>query len=416
MKHKLSKPYIDKLQPQSKQYAIRDTKVTGLGIRVSPGGRKSFFYEFRIFGRNRTISIGVYGKITLTQAEKAAKQHAATVASGVDPVEVKRKAERQKQRETYTLERAFQDYIAAPVKKGRGKGKSKKPGTIKDIEKQRDKFKDWLNLPVSSITRKMVKARYTRLSKTSVAQANLAMRYLRAALNHVIQDSDDDENPILARNPVNKLTDTSAWQTVERRSSYILSELMPQWFESVTNLDAINHGDIQRDCLLLMLFTGIRPSEAIDLRWDGVDFNNRTLTFRDTKSRRDHTLPLTEWLSDLLIQRESLSGSEYVFSTPEGYRLKDVRPAQSKIKEDTNIQFMPTDLRRTFITKAESLGLSTYSLKRLLNHTQADDVTGGYVQIEIDRLRDPMQRTEDAILRDAGVKSADVIELRAATK
>ena len=58
----------------------------------------------------------------------------------------------------------------------------------------------------------------------------------------------------------------------------------------------------------------------------------------------------------------------------------------------TGIKFRCHDLRRTFITIAESLDIPHYALKALLNHSMGNDVTGGYVVMSVDRLREPMQR------------------------
>ena len=62
------------------------------------------------------------------------------------------------------------------------------------------------------------------------------------------------------------------------------------------------------------------------------------------------------------------------------------------------IEFTQHDLRRTFITVAESLDISYAALKRLLNHSDGSDVTGGYLQITTDRLRDPMERISKRLL------------------
>ncbi len=55
----------------------------------------------------------------------------------------------------------------------------------------------------------------------------------------------------------------------------------------------------------------------------------------------------------------------------------------------TGIFFSSHCLRRTFATIGESLDISRYSLKRLLNHKINDDadVTAGYVVPNLDRLR-----------------------------
>lgn len=70
------------------------------------------------------------------------------------------------------------------------------------------------------------------------------------------------------------------------------------------------------------------------------------------------------------------------------------------------------DLRRTFITVAESLDIPAYALKRMLNHKMQNDVTAGYIIADAERLRKPMQQITDVLLKLMGVKrSAEIIEL-----
>jgi hypothetical protein len=61
------------------------------------------------------------------------------------------------------------------------------------------------------------------------------------------------------------------------------------------------------------------------------------------------------------------------------------------------------DLRRTFITVAESLDISACAMKRLLNHNMSADVTAGYIISAVERLRKPMQQVTDFIVKAAGI-------------
>ena len=71
------------------------------------------------------------------------------------------------------------------------------------------------------------------------------------------------------------------------------------------------------------------------------------------------------------------------------------------------------DLRRTFITIGESLDISAYALKRMLNHKMTNDVTAGYIITDVERLRAPMQKITDYILTRIGQKEkADVIPMQ----
>ncbi|MFX8543023.1 hypothetical protein ABTM06_20225, partial [Acinetobacter baumannii] len=68
--------------------------------------------------------------------------------------------------------------------------------------------------------------------------------------------------------------------------------------------------------------------------------------------------------------------------------------------------------RRTFITIAESLDISAYALKRLLNHKMTNDVTAGYIVTDFERLRKPMQEITDHLLKCMELKQTPIIPLR----
>jgi hypothetical protein len=60
--------------------------------------------------------------------------------------------------------------------------------------------------------------------------------------------------------------------------------------------------------------------------------------------------------------------------------------------------YSPHSLRRTFVTVAESLNLSAYTLKALVNHSFGSDVTAGYIGRDIERLREGMSQVADRLL------------------
>ncbi len=70
--------------------------------------------------------------------------------------------------------------------------------------------------------------------------------------------------------------------------------------------------------------------------------------------------------------------------------LVEPSKAMLRVAKLSSINFTVHDLRRTFITTAESLDIPVYALKRLLNHKMANDVTAGYIVIDVERLRKPM--------------------------
>ncbi len=78
--------------------------------------------------------------------------------------------------------------------------------------------------------------------------------------------------------------------------------------------------------------------------------------------------------------------------------MVEPRKQMAKVIQESGVHFTVHDLRRTFITVAESLDISAYALKRLLNHKMNNDVTAGYIIKDAERLREPMQKISDYLL------------------
>ena len=72
---------------------------------------------------------------------------------------------------------------------------------------------------------------------------------------------------------------------------------------------------VARDYLLLLLFTGLRRTEAATLRWGDVDFVERVIRLpaARTKAGRKLDLPMTDIVRDLLVARRAIGKEEYVF-------------------------------------------------------------------------------------------------------
>ena len=64
----LTKKFIDQLDIPENIQVFHDTKVTGLQLRVSPKGSKTFYLYFRTkSGKQKRPKLGVYGILTVEQ-------------------------------------------------------------------------------------------------------------------------------------------------------------------------------------------------------------------------------------------------------------------------------------------------------------------------------------------------------------
>jgi integrase len=405
---KITKSYVDKLStPETGQAFIRDAELKGFAVRVTSSGSKSFILEKRIDGKVKRLTLGRYPELTVEQARKEAHKLLGQIAMGRNPPAEKKSESLQ----GITLQQAFEDFIAVR--------KQLKARTLYDYQRiMKTVLVDWQNKAMLKISKDMVAKRHSKIgAEHGKAHANLAMRFLRALYNFAIaQYEDGNGNSVLRENPVIRLTQTRAWYRVERRQTVIKPHELEPWFNAIMHLknDAISQNrETIRDYLLLVLLTGLRREESASMTWNNIDLKAKTLKVIDTKNHLDHTLPLSDFLYDLLQQRKNTAINEYVFQRANGAGyISEQRKQIAKVIKGSGVSFTIHDLRRTFLTIAESLDIPAYAVKRLANHKMSNDVTAGYIVADVERLRQPMQKITDYILKCAGYKpSATVTNL-----
>ena len=386
------------IPPPDGRVTYYDTETNGFNLRITGTGTKSFSVHRRIKGgRPERITLGKFPALPLEEARKKALEVLSELAQGHSvAVQI-----RHQKGDDITLGKVFSDYLEAR--------KNLKPSTIADMRAAINAtFSDWLEKPVTRITPAMVEQRHKERGQKSEARANLAMRYLRALLNFAQVKYAHDGISILPSNPVKKLSETRAWYRVERRQTILKAHELAPWFKAVLALPRPH----VRDYLLFVLLTGLRKEEALGLKWEHVDIGNRTITILDPKNHHDHILPLSDYLQELLNQRKAESSSEYIFSDANGRCITNFHYAHASIEKASGISFCIHDLRRTFATVAESLDIPAYALKRLLNHANNSDVTAGYIVATPERLREPMQKITDYLLKAGRLReTAKVIDI-----
>lgn len=393
---KLTKAFVEKaaLPIDKDQIFYRDSELKGFALRVTATGAKSFVVETLIGNKVKRMTLGKYGKLTTEQARIEAKKLLGKIATGIDPI-----AERkEKKAQSISLQETLDAYLIAR--------KELKPSTVLDYNRlMKQVFSDWQNKPLLEITKDMIAKRHRVFGEKSKARSNSAMRLLRALFNFASGEYEDSKGrSLIPDNPVKRLSHTRAWYRIDRKQTVIKTHELPAWYDAVMNVkDERSSGksSILRDYFLLLIFTGLRRQEAIELTWDKIDFLGKTITITDTKNHHTHVLPLSDFLFELLKNRKAMSDPDiqYVFpgNGKTGYNVEP-RKVMNKIIEQSGVTFTLHDLRRTFITVAESLDIAAYALKRLLNHKMTQDVTAGYIVMDVERLRVPMQKITDHLL------------------
>ena len=395
MSDKLTKTFVESiLFPDTGQTFYRDSQLKGFGLRVGKNS-KVYFAESKIDTKTIRVTIGHHGLFTSEQARLEARSILGMMARGINPNDV----DKARKAKGVTLVEAYKAYLVARS--------SLKPRTIYDYDRFiKTHYLDWNNKPITEISKDMIERKHREIGERSEAQANLSMRFMRALFNFAIGQYEDSSGcPTISDNPVKRISQTRAWYRVDRRQTVIKPHDLYSWFKAVNALPTLSNGlnrQAVKDYLLLLIFTGLRREEGLALQWRDIDFKARTLTIPDPKNRQAHTLPLTEFLFDLLKKRytNNLTGNSFVFAGRgiKGY-MDDPNKQMKLVIEASGVIFTPHDLRRTFITIAESLDISAYALKRLANHKMTNDVTAGYIIGDAERLRTPMQQVTDYLIK-----------------
>lgn len=396
---KLTKPTVTNapLATDPPQYIIWDTETKGFGLRVSRQ-TKSFIFKGRVHGKVRKVTIGSASDLTVSKARDKANAYAVEMRAGTDP-----KARKARDSATeITLRDSLDDYLDSNRRL-----KDRTRDEYRAVIKR--KLSDWLDKPLATITPQMVKRRYQKLTEEAPTQGDYAFRVFRIACNNAIGLMEDaGATPIT--NPCRVLGRQKMWRGVVRKQSVIPPDRLPDWWRTASELA---EGDrAVADFFRFLLLTGLRKSEALNLKWRDVDMKRRTMTIHETKNKRVLTLPIADHVLELLTERHLDRGQrEYVFESSRG-RVSNVRYFQEDMNRLTGLWITPHDLRRTFLSIGADI-LPELVLKRLVNHVNSANVTEGYVIKSVDDLRDAMQRLETRTLQLARVidPKAKVIDL-----
>jgi integrase len=387
---RFTKRAIDTLpHPEKGQVLYRDEMLRGFGLRAGAQS-KVYFAEGQVQNRTRRVTIGRADVVGVDAARKRALGILSDMAMGVDPNAEKRRVEQ----ESVTLSQAFDRFFATRT-------------TIADSTREIYKrtvglyLKDWRRTPVTSISRQMILKRHQRIAKANgEITANNVMRHFRSVYN--VTAAAHDEFP---PNPVNILTQARAWYPERRRRGAVAAHDLPAWWAAV-----MDEPDYSRDFLLIAMFTGMRRNEIAALRWEQIDLTERALHIPKTKNGDPLDLPLSDYLVTLLRERQDQAGaSPWVFpGTGCKGHIVETKKFTARVTERSGVAFTLHDLRRTFITIAESLDVPHYALKRLLNHRLSGDVTAGYIVSSAERLRGPVSLVAAKILKNVAADTEQV--------
>ena len=387
---------IEKLPiPSQGRIDYYDIGCPKLTCRVSATGNKSFVVlKKNSAGKAQRITLGRFPDISVFHAQELTRSVLEDLSEGKNPIEEKQKRKRQ----SMTLAELLDRYLAH---------KNLKTSTANNYRlKFNQGFSDWADKPINSISRDIVLARHKSLTGSATTRDN-KLRVLRFLMRYAVAIHAIDEAP------TDVLKHAGLWGKPKRKDRIIPADKLADWYHTVTGLDSIR----AKVYLLLLLYTGLRSGEALNLKWKEIDFDRDSLTVRDTKSHNDFSTHIARPLKPFLreLQRETGNHVYTLAGTGKNSIMETPRRQIDLVIEKTGVQFSPHDLRRTFATIGEAALLPESIIKRLLNHSTDNNVKTGYIRTEHNTKRQAIERIADFIQEHITPADHNIVTLKTST-
>lgn len=161
-----------------------------------------------------------------------------------------------------------------------------------------------------------------------------------------------------------------------KTSRKIDRHLRPTQFAEVL---AAMKSKIHKTMLIVLVGTGMRSSELLELRWGEIDFKNKVIEFGNidpdrTKASRSRRIPLHKEVASALLAHQKtvpFARDALVFANPKtGERRYDLKYLIKATRSRTGINgYVNHGLRHSFASWARQQGLDADAIRRALGHS-----------------------------------------------
>ena len=371
---KINKKLVDSLDATGSELWVWDTEVKGFGVRMRPGGRKTYVIEYRpgAGGRvapKRRYTIGQHGSPwTPDAARKKAIEILGEVIKGGDPTKVRNDARRP---DEDTIGYHVRQYLLGSVRRTQKSWKE----TERILMREFVPFFDSVRL--NSVSKRDIAQLVEPIALRAPIMADRTFSHIRRFFNWCVEQGSLEANPVLGLRRIS---------TASERE-HVLSdfELGTVW----NTLDTC--GPLWAAAFKLLILTAQRKSEVLEMEFAELDMSDKIwrIPGSRTKNGRAHEVPLTEMMLEIIKSIPKIQGSKFIFSASGHQPLAD----QSRVKRLLDARIIDSvttttrepkqtirhwtihDLRRTATTGMARLGVAPHVADAILNHKGAG-VTG----------------------------------------
>ena len=429
--HELSAGLIERLTcpPDAPKAFLRDKDVTGLKVRVTANGVKSFVYEAKLNGKAISRTLGGFPLMSIDDAKDKARELAKTVKTDKqDPRDLERQ-----QREAVAIAKAQQDAEAIAAVKAasvaaltvgevwqayiqerkphwgdlhyrdhidkakagglpsgrRGGGKKlTQPGPLAAL----------MPLALRDLDQPTIEAWAAKEGLTRPSSARLAWRLLTVFLTWCA------EQPAYAsllpsKHPAKTKKAREALGKAGSKKDVLQKGQLAAWFAAVQQLQ----NPVISACLQMMLLTGARPGEVLALRWEDVNTQWKGISIRD-KVEGTREIPATPYMLHLLAALPRRN--KWVFSSPTSATgcLTEPNNPHTRACRAAGLEGLTLHgLRRSFKSLTEWLEVPVGVVAQIQGHKPSATAEKHYTVRPLELLALHHGRIEAWILEQAGI-------------
>lgn len=379
--------------PETGKRAIYlDKKTTGLQVRVTSTGTKTFSIFRRIKGgQPERVTLGRFPAMTIEQARKLAARVNAEIEEGASPAQVKRV-----KRQEPTFAELFEEY-------GDRHGKKKRSWAT-DLSLYTNHLQPLTRLKISTITKATVSRVLSDVERVGLSGAttNNVRALISGVFSKAIEWGYATANPVLGIKTRAKV----------KRDRFLQSDELPRFFQSLT----VESNPTLRDYILLALLTGARRSNLLAMRWADIRMDEAIWRIPMTKNGTPQNVTLSPEAMAILTERKETAdkGAVYVFpGTGASGHIEEPKKAVIRVMERAGIPYGRKtengvtlhDLRRTLGSWQAKTGASLAIIGKSLNH-MSQQATAIYARLDTDPVRAAVNTATAAMLEAGGVKEA----------
>ncbi|HCU2310647.1 TPA: tyrosine-type recombinase/integrase [Klebsiella aerogenes] len=286
---------IEAAKPTDKSYRLADSG--GLFLFVPPSGKKVWRMRYRFEGKEKTLVIGPYPEIPLTEARARQSEAKMKLLAGVDPAEQKQAIKKKEKEELAdTFGDIFREWHAH-------KSKVWSKGYADEMMSM---FTDDI-LPIIGHLKMddvepMVLLKVIRLfeDRGAMERADKARRRCGEVFSYAI---------VTGRARFNPSRDLAGAMRGYRKKNYPFLP-MHRIHEFQNALNAYGGWIVTKIATQILHYTAMRTIELRSLAWAGIDYENRLISvdLEVMKGRRLHVIPMSDQVIELFRFLQNITG------------------------------------------------------------------------------------------------------------